>query len=396
MLQSSSAAGAPVGWAALLISVGCSREPHLDVETPTGGATQECPLVSAGPCAGRAASGGSTASSGFSGGGALGGGASDTTRGGAQPSGGATESGTSVTHGGAGSAGAPVGGRSTQLEGSPSAGSAGASASSSSGGASPPDALIRGDAPTPQSTLAPGPYAVATLTSGLRDGPAYGSQTLHYPTDTGAPFAGVVVVPGFVSPESSMRAWGPFLASHGIVTLTIGTNSGGDPPEMRAKALLDGIETLKAENERSTSPIQGKLATNRFAVMGWSMGGGGTLIAANGNPTLKAAIGLAAWSPGQQFTEDQVPTLLLAGSADVLAGGQSQGFYSSIPNSTPKMLFEVAGGDHSIANDPSSARGEIGRYGLSWLKVFLEGDLRYREFLRVKPTQSSDFRANIE
>jgi dienelactone hydrolase len=261
----------------------------------------------------------------------------------------------------------------------------------------PPDSsgLIRGDAPTTESATGAGPFDVETLSAGLRDGPDYGTQTLHVPVDAEPPFAGVVVVPGFISPESSIRAWGPFLASHGIVTLTIGTNSGGDPPEVRARALLDGIETLKAENARSGSPVEGAMALDRFGVMGWSMGGGGTLIAANEHPDLRAAVGLAAWSPGVRFSNNEVPTLLLAGSADALAGGQSQGFFESIPEQTPKMLFEVAGGPHDIANDPASAGGEIGRYGLSWLKVFLEGDERYRQFLLETPSRESDFRDNL-
>jgi dienelactone hydrolase len=261
----------------------------------------------------------------------------------------------------------------------------------------PPDSsgLIRGDAPTTESATGAGPFDVETLSAGLRDGPDYGTQTLHVPVDAEPPFAGVVVVPGFISPESSIRAWGPFLASHGIVTLTIGTNSGGDPPEVRARALLDGITTLKAENERSGSPLEGAMALDRFGVMGWSMGGGGTLIVANEHPELRAAVGLAAWSPGVRFADNEVPTLLLAGSADGLAGGQSQGFFESIPEQTPKMLFEVAGGPHDIANNPASAGGEIGRYGLSWLKVFLEGDERYRQFLLETPSRESDFRDNL-
>jgi len=257
------------------------------------------------------------------------------------------------------------------------------------------DGLIRGADPTSESATQAGPFDVETLGNGLRNGPEYGTQTLHVPVGAEPPFAGVVVVPGFVSPESSIRAWGPFLASHGIVTLTIGTNSGGDPPEVRARALLDGIETLKAENERAGSPVEGDMALDRFAVMGWSMGGGGTLIAANEHPELRAAVGLAAWSPGASFADNEVPTLLLAGSSDTLAGGQSQGFFTSIPEATPKMLFEVAGGSHSVANDPSSANGEIGRYGLSWLKVFLEGDERYRQFLLETPSRQSDFRDNL-
>lgn len=257
------------------------------------------------------------------------------------------------------------------------------------------EGLIRGAEPTTESATDDGPFDVELVRTGLRDGPEYGTQTLHVPVGAEPPFAGVVVVPGFISPESSISAWGPFLASHGIVTLTIGTNSGGDPPEVRARALLDGIETLKAENTRSGSLLEGAMALDRFAVMGWSMGGGGTLIAANENSELRAAVGLAAWSPGVRFSDNEVPTLLLAGSSDALAGGQSQGFFESIPESTPKMLFEVAGGSHSVANDPSSAGGEIGRYGLSWLKVFLEGDERYRQFLLETPSRQSEFRDNL-
>jgi dienelactone hydrolase len=258
------------------------------------------------------------------------------------------------------------------------------------------EGLIRGPAPTAESAARAGPFAFDTYSTGLRDGPAYGTQTLHYPTDAEPPFASVVIVPGFVSPESAIRAWGPFLASHGIVTLTIGTNNGGDLPDVRAAALIDAIETVKAENSRAEGPLDGALDLGRFAVMGWSMGGGGTLLAAIGHPELKAAIPLAAWSPGVTFSNNSVPTLLFAGTADPLAGGQSQGFYTSIPEATPKMLYEVAGGAHDIANDPSSAGGEIGLYGLSWMKVFLEGDERYRELLLRAPTRQADFLTNLE
>jgi dienelactone hydrolase len=246
-----------------------------------------------------------------------------------------------------------------------------------------------------ESATTSGPFEVQTVSSGLRDGPGYGSQTLHVPVDAEPPFAGVAIVPGFISPESSIRAWGPFLASHGIVVLTIGTNSGADSPDVRAQALLDALETLRAEHARPGSPLEGSMALDRLGVMGWSMGGGGTLIAANQNPELRAAVSFAAWSPGVQFRDNRVPALLLAGSADGLAGGQSQGFFESMPATTPKMLFEVAGGPHDIANDPRSAAGEIGRYGLSWLKVFLEGDERFRPFLLQTPSRQSDFRSNL-
>lgn len=248
---------------------------------------------------------------------------------------------------------------------------------------------------TREAATGPGPLQVSTVTSGLRDGPAYGTQTLYVPQGAEPPLAAVAIVPGFNTPESSIQAWGPFLASHGIVALTIGTNTPTDSAELRSSALLDALETLRAENARAGSPLEGKLAADRLGIMGWSLGGGGTLIAASSTPSLKAAITMAAYGPGAQYPQDQVPTLFLAGSADRNAGGQSQGMFASLPSTTPKLLFEVQGGPHEIGNDPQNANGEIGRYGLSWLEVFLVGDDRYRQFLTETPTQASDFRQNL-
>jgi hypothetical protein len=37
----------------------------------------------------------------------------------------------------------------------------------------------------------------------------------------------------------------------------------------------------------------------------------------------------------------------------------------------------------------------VGRFGLAWLKVFLEGDERYRPLLLEEPSAASDFRENL-
>jgi len=252
-----------------------------------------------------------------------------------------------------------------------------------------------GPAPTRESATGPGPFPVLTVSTGLRDGPEYGSQTLHVPEGAPGPLASVAIVPGFNTPESSIQAWGPFLASHGIVTLTIGTNNPADSAEVRARAVLDALVTIQAENVRAGGPVEGELDLDRLGIMGWSLGGGGVLAAASRTPSLKAAITMAAFGPGAQFPNDQVPTLFLAGSADTSAGGQSQGMFASLPDTTPKMLFEVRGGPHEVGNDPANAGGEIGRYGLSWLEVFLVGDERYRQFLVEAPAQASDFQQNL-
>lgn len=79
---------------------------------------------------------------------------------------------------------------------------------------------------------------------------------------------------------------------------------------------------------------------------------------------------------------------------DAVAAGQSQGFFESMPETTPKMLYEVNGAPHEVANDPANTDGDIGRFGLAWLTVFLEDDDRYRALLS-DPAKPADFRSNL-
>jgi len=69
--------------------------------------------------------------------------------------------------------------------------------------------------------------------------------------------------------------------------------------------------------------------------------------------------------------------------------------YNSIPMTTSKLLYVIQGGSHFVANDPKGEgdSGEIryanGQIGLSLLKVFLECDARYKQFLK-KPSDASE------
>lgn len=206
----------------------------------------------------------------------------------------------------------------------------------------------------------------------------------------------MVIVPGFTAYQSDIAYWAPFLASHGIVTMTIDTITTSDQPPARSAALLDAIVTLKEEQTRKGSPLEGKLDVARLGIMGWSMGGGGTWITADSHPEFKIAISLCGWLVGLEGGTTKVPSLQLATQFDELAAGMSQPIYNAIPDSTPKMLIEFAAGSHWNSNDPQNSDGQVGKYGLSWIKVFLEGDERYRKFLKTMPQGTSDFKNNIE
>jgi dienelactone hydrolase len=244
---------------------------------------------------------------------------------------------------------------------------------------------------------------VTSYTSGIPSGQDYVTPTIYYTTDTAncpAPFPGVVVAPGFTEYQSAVNQWGTFLASHGFVVMMVDTASGGVgntsiAPAQREMTLMEGVATLKAENTRSGSPLSGKINTALMAVMGHSMGGGGTLITANDHPELKAAIGLCPWNASINYAMDTVPSLLFTGTADGLVsvgtGGMGPNEYASIPATTHKMYSEFNGGSHLVANTPLGAAATdtaAARFGLSWLEVYEVGDTRYQQFFVKDATNS--------
>jgi dienelactone hydrolase len=174
----------------------------------------------------------------------------------------------------------------------------------------------------------------------------------------------------------------------------------GIEPAQRELTIMEGVATLKAENTRSGSPIAGKLDTSLIAIMGHSMGGGGTLIAASDHSELKAAIGLCPWNLTVDYSKDTVPSLMFDGTADGLVsvgpGGMATCEYASIPSTTQKMYSEFTGGTHFVANTPLGGAATdivVARQGLSWLEVHVLNDTRYAQFL-VKDTTNSVFNLN--
>lgn len=255
-----------------------------------------------------------------------------------------------------------------------------------------------------ESACRPGPWKVATLREGdgIRNGPKYRGGTIHYPTaadgslaDSG-PFPIVVVCPGYLGPESTMLPWGRFLASHGIVTMTLGTNRPGDRPRVRAAAILDAIETVRAENTRAASPLNGQLAVDRTGAAGWSMGGGGAQHAAVLDESLKGVIAWVPWEPGVKFNH-AVPVLILAGEDDRIASTRrhARPHFESTPDSTPKLLFEIRDGRHSLPRRPGNHAGEVGAWTLIWIKTFVEGDEDYRAVLDGKPSTASIYELSL-
>jgi dienelactone hydrolase len=267
----------------------------------------------------------------------------------------------------------------------------------------PNDILAQCEGVTVESITNPGPYEVATLTEadGIRNGPDYQGATIYYPTNATPPFMSIAIVPGFTALPSSVEAWGPFYASHGIVAIIIGTNSIFDFPEARALALIDALETMRQENFRNTSPLLSKLDIDKFAVSGWSMGGGGAQRAAVIDNTIRGVVALCPWLPDPSLNHES-PVLIFSGENDPTAPPAQHAdlHYNATPNSTDKLLFEVANGNHSVANTPNGGDSAVGKIALSWLKLYVDEDDCYcpllTDSLLVNPPAASKVLSSFE
>ena len=257
---------------------------------------------------------------------------------------------------------------------------------------------------TISSSTVSGSFAVDSYleSDGVRNGDDYYGSTIYYPQNTASLLPSIIIIPGYANPELSIQAWGSFLASHGIVCMTIGTNSIFDEVLDRKIALQDALISLKAEHARFNSPLFNSLDTNLVALGGWSMGGGGAQLVAVEDPGIKAILAFCPWIDPSDVSpallNHSTPILIFSGQIDIVAppGAHADIQYNYTPNSTDKLKYEVFGGGHTIANTPLGGFGEVGRMGLSWLKKHLANDSCYCPLLLDVPTTASDYQTNID
>ena len=244
-----------------------------------------------------------------------------------------------------------------------------------------------------------GPHSTRTSrVSGLVSG--FGGGTIHYPTGVEGTMGAVVVIPGFVSAESSIDWWGPKLASYGFVVMTIDTNTGFDQPPSRARQINNALDYLVDQNTSLTSPVRGMIDPDRLGVIGWSMGGGGTIrVASEGR--IKAAIPLAPWDTVTTYAgRAQAPTLVFACGSDLIAPVRQHAdrFYGQLPSGLSKAFVELNNGSHYCANGGNSYNDQLSRLGVSWMKLHLDKDQRYAQFIcgpdHERDRNIEEFRSN--
>jgi dienelactone hydrolase len=235
----------------------------------------------------------------------------------------------------------------------------------------------RGPDPTLASVAASrGTFATAQVS--VPPGNGFNGGTIYYPTDTSqGTWGAVAIVPGYTALFANEEAWmGPWLASFGFVVIGIETNSRTDSADARGTELLAALDYLTQK-----SPVHERVDAGRLSVIGHSAGGAGALLAALQRPSLKAAVGLAPGSPvgNLNLSTDRVPTMVMGGQNDtVVTPSYLDGLYATMPASTQSDFIQLAGADHLAYTHPNTTEM---RLLIPWLKIFLDNDTRYTQFL---------------
>ncbi len=243
----------------------------------------------------------------------------------------------------------------------------------------------RGPAPTTASIEATrGPFATADISVPNSASPAFGSARISYPTSTTSGTFGVVAIsPGYLGTEPTIAWLRPRLASQGFVVITINTNSVSDQPPSRGDQLLAALDYVTRQ-----SSIRDRTDPTRLAVMGHSLGGGGSLEAAKDRPSLEAIIPLTPYNNDKTWPEVQAATLILGAENDTTAPNATHSvpFYTSLTNAEERAYLELDGAGHLA---PISSNTRIAKYSIAWLKRFVDDDTRYTQFLCPAPAVGS-------
>lgn len=212
--------------------------------------------------------------------------------------------------------------------------------------------------------------------------PGFGGGTIFVPHGAGQEVLGsVVVTPGFHGRRSDMAVYGTELAAEGFVVFTIDTIDRADLPDRRATEMLAAADYLTGR-----SAVKSEVSPDRVALLGFSMGGGGTLQAAQRRPSIRAALTLMPYdyppagdpkAVHPEYPRLTVPTLIITGQADATAIPARFGrpAYDSIPAGTPKQYLQLTGLGHGAGMGTPTAT--IRTAVTAFLERYLAGDTAY-------------------
>jgi dienelactone hydrolase len=215
----------------------------------------------------------------------------------------------------------------------------------------------------------PGPYKVES-------GPAFGSpgHVVYRPADL-APFPGKDSLPLMVWGNGgcaiNSTRYGGFLttiASHGFLVMATAAEPGATGGRATADNLRKAVDWAEAENKRAGSPLNGKIAMDRVAVMGQSCGGF-LSIELGADPRVDTIGVFNSGAQGDNVARLKAlhgPVLLINGHERDFLMASSKATYDAI-DTLPAFYGARHGAGHTATVDHPGG-GEWANVASNWLK----------------------------
>jgi predicted dienelactone hydrolase len=238
--------------------------------------------------------------------------------------------------------------------------------------------------------FAPGEYTKCYYDTGLESSD-YKSAFIVYPCETSkGPFPALTLTGGITNVKEQVAWLADHVVTYGFILIVMTpTNNLSLSTDVWKNAMLGGLEMLESENSRQDSPICSLVDTDRLGIMGFSMGGGGTLKAADAmGSRIRTALSLApheaASLDASMYTNISVPTVVTTGTNDLLCPRDSvKTIFDCLPSGIERLFVNFTDADHVDWMDwfgDQRTQNRFKTFVVSWLKYHLEGDISYKTY----------------
>ena len=228
-----------------------------------------------------------------------------------------------------------------------------------------------------------GDFRVQTYSQGLQD-PAYQSAMIFYPEGitAGKKLPVTTLSGGYSNTKEQMTWMGEHLASHGMIVIAFTpTNNFSTNPTFWSRGHTGAFKKAQAEGARSASPIKGMVDPKRMGVMGFSMGGAGTILAVDElGGEAAGAIALCPYQPA--VPKAKTPILYITGTNDTTARpGPVISAFERTQTGAPKGLENVQGMGHGDIIRSTTFRRQLARTITSWMGLYVGKNEQFKPLL---------------
>jgi predicted dienelactone hydrolase len=246
------------------------------------------------------------------------------------------------------------------------------------------------DPPEDYELSEPGDYTGCYFDTNLESS-AYRSAFIAYPCETSdGPFPALTFTGGITNVKEQMAWLADHVVTYGVILIVMTpTNNISMTTDVWKKAMLGGLEMLESENNRPSSPIYHLVDMSRLGIMGFSMGGGGTLKAADTvGEKIKTALSLAPHESRvnpSMYNNISVPTLVTTGTNDSICPRDSvRAIFDCLPNDIERLFVNFTNANHvdwmNVLGDKTT-QDRFKTFIVSWLKYYLAGDSSFKTYL---------------